>query len=288
MTERILSPDGTQYWDGSTWQHVGPETGSEHYLAATTGTAPQSPTARPSAQLHSPVEQGSRHPASPAAPHPQAQQPVSGVNSWAATKWAWPLALSPSIAFALVGPAAFFSVPDVENLLVIDVISYGVVFALLVACTAACASDIKALRKRGVPVSDAMPAIVFLLYVVGAPVYLIYRTVKARSTWLIPIAWFASVALAFGALYLFTNEDGSFRNPMQPTPALDVPALETDLAAEMRDLGARGVEVDCPDDAAYDDGDMVMCAVTTTSDGPLKIFLEMRNDGYYQWEVQQP
>ena len=42
-----------------------------------------------------------------------------------------------------------------------------------------------------------------------------------------------------------------------------------------------------PDDEAYDDGDMVICDVTTRNGRKSEIVLEICNDGYSTWQVQE-
>lgn len=285
MTERILSPDGTQYWNGSAWLPVEDLALAGAVVTGEAGVTDGSATT--SAATPGPAS----HKTSPNLALPPANfslQSAAGVNSWALTKWAWLLAVSPLVAGVAVGPIALLTLPGPDELVVGDLVIVALGLLVLAACTAACAADVKSLRQRGLSADQSFTAAVLLIYVVGAPAYLIYRTLKARSTWLVPATWFAAVAISFAGGYFLTSEDGTFRNPLVTTPALDVPALESDLAAEVRDMGARGVDVDCPDDEAYADGDMVICDVSTRSDGPLEIVMDMRNDGYYMWEVQQP
>jgi hypothetical protein len=290
MTERILSPDGTQYWNGSTWLPV--EDLAPAGAAAFTGETGAGDENTAIAAATPGLALDTSNPNVGPGKVPPASYPLQGAapsdNSWAFTKWAWLLAVSPLVAGVALGPIVLLTLPGSDDLVVGDFLFASLGLLVLAGCTAACAADVKSLRRRGVSVDQSFTAAVLLLYVVGAPAYLIYRTVKARSTWLVPATWFAAVAFAFAGGYIFTSEDGTFRNPIATTPALDVPALESDLAAELRDLGARGVDVDCPDEEAYADGDMVICDVSTKSDGPLEIVMDMHNDGYYMWEVQQP
>ena len=42
-----------------------------------------------------------------------------------------------------------------------------------------------------------------------------------------------------------------------------------------------------PDDQANDDGDMIICDVTTRNGRKSEIVVEICNDGYFTWQVQE-
>jgi hypothetical protein len=280
-SERILSPDGTQYWDGQAWRPADFETAA-HASPQKSPQGTSQSAAGAAGALEAPTGVGVIPTGAPVAP--SAGGP--SVNAWVATKWAWLLALSPLLAGILIGPLMFVGAGETDVLTVGDLVFYVLGFATLVACTAACSADVKTLRRRGVQADQSFTAAVLLLYVVGAPSYLIYRTVKARSTPLIPITWFVAVLITVALPFVFLNEDGSPRNPFEPTTQFNVPGVEDDLAAELRDLGFPNAEVDCPDNEAYAEGDMVMCTVSNARGLASEVVLEIRNDGYYQWQVQ--
>lgn len=276
-SERILSPDGTQYWDGAAWRPVNVETAqTADQQWPPQGTAGGQPT------FGAPAGTGMIPTAYPTAPPAR----PTGANAWAATKWAWLLALSPLFAGVLTGPLLFASATAGGDTTVGDLLFYVLAFAVLIACAAACSADVKALRRRGVQADQSFTAAVLLLYVVGAPAYLIYRTVKARSTPFIPVTWFVAALVSVALPFMFINEDGTARNPFETTPQFNVPGVESDLATEVQEMGFPNAEVDCPDDEAYAEGDMVICAVTGARGLVSEVVLDIRNDGYYEWQVQ--
>ena len=274
MTERILSPDGTQFWDSSTstWRPV--ETPAT--------PAPVAPEADPASQY--PTAAAHSAPATqlatqrvlppPAAPGVQPDESGPG-NSWAVNKWAWRVALSPFIWGGLVWWLINADAPEW---------SYAAVgFAILVGATFATDQDVRTLGKHGVSAQQAFTAAVLLFYVIGAPAYLIHRTLKARTSAFIPVTWFIGVLFAATPFVLGGFSDGV---DLLESDDVYVPGIEESIAEGLQEGGVRGAVVDCPDGESYDDGDMVICDVTSRSDGEFEVVVEMRNDGYFQWQAQ--
>lgn len=265
MTERILSPDGTQFWDGDTWQPVEADTSTP-----TAGNQPAagSPQSGPSAYG------GQQNlPAPAAAPADPAAGPG---NSWEVNKWAWRVALSALIWGGVVWWLIDNDAPDW---------AYGAAgIVLLIGATFATDRDVRTLKQHGVEAEQAFTAAVLLLYVIGAPAYLIHRTRKARTTPLIPLTWFAGAMLAVTPFLLggFSDTPGLFGS----TEDVNVPGIESSLEDGLKDYGVRGATVDCPDDESYAEGDMVMCDATAPNEGDFEIVLDMRNDGYFEWSAQ--
>lgn len=273
MTERILSPDGTQFWDGAVWQPVeDPTTAGDPATAAPLAPCPAA-AASPPDQQH--TQQPSQQPApfgqQSALPPPAAA--VGPGDSWAVNKWAWRVALSPFVWGGAVWWVGDAGAPEWGYAAV------GIV--LLIGATFATDQDVRTLKKHGVAAEQSFTAAVLLLYLIGAPAYLIHRTRKARTSALIPVTWFIGVLVAVTPFLLGGSSDG-----LLDSTDVYVPGIESSVEDGLQDAGVRGAVVDCPEDESYDDGDMVICDVTSRSDGAFEVVLNMRNDGYFQWQAQ--
>lgn len=146
--------------------------------------------------------------------------------------------------------------------------------ASVVASAVATRRDMRTLNDQSVGTERIFPAAVLLLYVIAAPVYLIYRTRKAGASAFIPVAWF--VSMAFSALSV------AF------VPASQVKGVELDLAGDLSDALGRPVRVDCPNNVDYSVGNTVACDVDNHGDPPHEVVLDMRTHGDFTWEVLQP
>lgn len=258
MSQPILSPDGTQFWDGSAWQPIPSPTPSS------------SPDASHSASPAAAV--------APAAPPPalHAAAPRAGLpNSWAVNKWAWRIALSPLLLFVAAG-ALDPSYPTW--------IAYALGLVVVIGATFAVDRDVRLLKEHGVGAEQSFTAAVLLLYLIGAPAYLIHRTRKAGTTALIPITWFVTALVALSPVVIAATA-GTL--PGETENSADYASeMGLNLESELEDAGAVDPIVTCPDAASYDEGDMVICDVTSTSDGAFEVVVNIRNGGYFEWQVQ--
>ncbi|MBB3041044.1 DUF4333 domain-containing protein [Nocardioides soli] len=123
--------------------------------------------------------------------------------------------------------------------------------------------DSQQLKKGGVNVSPGAALLI--------PLYLILRTVRARSTPAVPILWFASFGaavigqLTFAASYQF---DGEW--------------IEPDIAEWATNQGAGEVDVDCPTKWVHADEE-VRCTVTDGAGNTASVIATLGDDGYYSW-----
>lgn len=199
-----------------------------------------------------------------------------GTHPWSGTawvpvnqtnRWAWGIALAPLAWGAALAVWAITAPPTAWVVLI-------AMAASVVASAVATRGDVRTLNNQSVGTERSFPAAVLLLYIIAAPVYLIYRTRKAGTSACIPVAWF--VAMAFSALSVAFF------------PASEVKGVELDLAGDLSDALGRPVRVDCPNNADYSVGNRVACDVDNHGDPPHEVVLEMRTDGGYTWKVQQP
>ena len=181
--------------------------------------------------------------------------------------WAWGIALAPLVwGAALVWWA--ITVPST---------AWVVLFAIaasVVASAVATRRDVRTLRSHSVGIDRSFPAAVLLLYIIAAPAYLIYRTRKAGTSAVIPVAWFVAMAVSVMSVAFI--------------PASDAKGVELDLAQDLSDVLRRPVRVDCPNDADYSVGSRVVCDVDNHGDPPHEVVLVMRANGDYSWEIKQP
>lgn len=282
MTEqRILSPDGTQFWDGSAWQPV-PETllspdGTHRWDGAAwlpVHAIPHGSSTDGGEETHATPSSGGTPGGSVAQAVPAGAAGGGGQpnNTWAANRWAWRIALSP---LALLGASPLLG----QGYPTWTPFAAGAVVAI--AATLFVDLDVKSLKARGVHAEQSFTALVLLLYVIGAPVYLIHRTTKARTSALIPVVWFVCAVVGFGGV--------AFSGSVLPSLAgsnADVTSIELGVEDALGENGISDAVVDCPGDASYGDGDMVICDATSPGEGDFEILLNMRNDGYFQWQVQ--
>lgn len=282
MTEqRILSPDGTQFWDGSAWQPVPATPLSPDGTHRWDGNAWLPVQAASHGSSADGGQDAHATPPSGGAPHGLAAQAVpAGAaggggqpdNTWGANKWAWRIALSP---LAFLGASLLLG----QGYPTWAPLAAGATIAI--AATFFVDMDVKSLKARGVHAEQSFTALVLLLYVIGAPVYLIHRTTKARTSALIPVAWFVCAAVTFGGLAL----SGGVL-PSLGGSNVDVTSIELGIEDALSENGISDAVVACPSDASYGDGDMVICDATSPGEGDFEISLNMRNDGYFEWQVQ--
>jgi hypothetical protein len=179
----------------------------------------------------------------------------------AETKWAWLLAVTPAIFLlmnavaALLGGAAGAQAP-------LSGAAIGLVVGLVL-------QDSKALAKAGVRVSKWWGVLLL-------PVYLVLRTVRARSSIGIPLVWFALMVgyVAGSGALLYAVESGTASTsapgaalsagepqpgpttaPAKPVPsgaATPTPAPFTPTAS-VEQLGGADVDIECWATGAYGD-----------------------------------
>lgn len=127
--------------------------------------------------------------------------------------------------------------------------------------------DTKRLERRGIHSGAGWALLV--------PVYLILRTIRAKSTPAIPIVWFAAFGLSilgaftFAAAYEF---DESF--------------AETSISQWLKENGSGGgISVDCPDTGYVRAGDSVRCSASDGAGSSLDVEVTVEQDGYYSWQA---
>ena len=189
-----------------------------------------------------------------------ARAPVHQTN-----KWAWGIALAPLVWGAALVWWTITAPPS----------GWGVTFAMaasVVASAVATRRDVRTLRNHSPGTERSFPVAVLLLYVIAAPVYLIYRTRKASTSALIPVAWFMCMAVSvFSVAFV---------------PASEVKGVELDLAEDLYVSTSRAMRVDCPNDADYSVGSSVVCHVDNHGEPPHEVVVEMGANGDYTWEVK--
>lgn len=199
-----------------------------------------------------------------------------GTRDWSGTawvpvnqtnRWAWGIALAPLAWGAALVWWAIAEPPTAWVVLI-------AMAASVVASAVAARRDIRTLNNQSVRTERSLPVGVLLLYVIAAPVYLIYRTRKAGTSAFIPAAWFVSMALSALSVAF--------------VPASEVKGVELDLAGDLSDALGRPVRVDCPNNADYSVGNTILCDVANHGDPPHVVVVDMRPNGDYTWRVQQP
>ena len=314
MTERIISPDGTQFWDGAAWQPLADSL--DQATAATVPAAPGTypPGAYPPGPYAMHAHAPSPYPAGPypAGPYPPGHYPPGAYpqpaawsgghptqaygtppatgpvpqpagapdNSWAANQWAWAIALSP-LSYAAVALLTWDQA---------DVVFWLAGFAIVVAATIACGLDVRALRKRGVPADAAFTLLMMVFYLIGAPAYLIYRSRKAGTSPAPPITWFATTA-AVAIAFVLTVPGAAPSDPAPVYDTLDTPVIasEGELESSLKDeFASDGVNaiINCPSGASYAWGSRVVCEAMPMGDSYVKVVVNIRNDGRYTWRVR--
>jgi len=181
--------------------------------------------------------------------------------------WAWVVALAPLVWGAAL---VWWTIAAPRT-------GWVVTFAMaasVVASAVATRHDVRGLTNHRAATQRGFPAAVLLLYPIAAPAYLIYRTRKAGTSARVPVAWFVCMAISVVSVAF--------------VPASDVKRVELDLAQELSDVPSRPMRVDCPNDADYSAGSKVVCDVDNHGDPPHEVVVEMRADGHFTWEVQQP
>lgn len=180
-------------------------------------------------------------------------------------RWAWGIAMAPLVWGAALVWWTITAPPT----------GWGVMFAMaasVVASAVATRRDVRTLGNHSARTERSFPTAVLLLYVIAAPVYLIYRTRKASTSALIPVAWFVCVAASvFSVAFV---------------PASEVKRVELDLSQDLSVVTSRPMRVDCPNDADYSPGSRVVCHVENHGDRPHDVVVEMRANGDHTWEVQ--
>ena len=186
--------------------------------------------------------------------------PVNQTN-----KWAWGIALAP-LAWGAALVWWTITAPPTGW-----VVTFTIA-ASVVASAVATRRDVRTLRNHSAGTERSFPAAVLLLYLIAAPVYLIYRTRKACASAVIPVAWFVCMAISVVSVAF--------------VPASEVKRVELDLTQDLSDVPSRPMRVDCPNDADYSAGSRVVCDVDNYGNPPHEVVVEMRANGDYTWEVQ--
>lgn len=195
----------------------------------------------------------------------KADQPGSGTASTPTSvdtvrpdsTYAWAIALLP---LALV--AIQYLAPSVGA-------STGLIVAAFVATVVLCFLDMQRLKHSGV---EAPPDIAVLL----VPLYLIARTVRAKSTPAIPLVWF--VAFGFSILASFT---------FAAAYSFDDTVLENQIEQWFEtNQGVTGASVNCPSDVTGRAGDTFDCTARDES-GSVTVRVLIGDGGTYTWQVVQ-
>jgi hypothetical protein len=174
--------------------------------------------------------------------------------------FAWTLAVSPIIAAIL--PLAFPTIDEAS--------AFGA--AVLLNSVLAIA-DQSRLSKVGVNIN-------LLWALLLVPVYLIVRTVKAKSTPAIPVVWCAAVLVSLVlANWSLVTGPGAV--------SMDSPLLERQITEAIRSQSGEAVEVTCPVDVEAAVGSSFPCDVEA-SDGWYHAYVTVTaEDGSYTWTLTQ-
>jgi hypothetical protein len=112
------------------------------------------------------------------------------------------------------------------------------------------------------------------------PVYLIVRTVKAKSTPAVPVVWFVCLFASF----VVANVTAT------PGPVtMDSHKVESQLARAVRAQYGVRVDVSCPANPVVPVGDNFSCDVTAPVDGSTaSVYVTVTDsDGRYTWVLTQ-
>ena len=167
--------------------------------------------------------------------------------------FAWTLAAAP-LLFAFL-PLAF---PNIDGATAF--------WVAVIVNTVLAIADASRLNRAGAHIS-------LLLAWFVIPVYLIVRTIKAKSTPAIPVVWF----VAFFASLIIGNQTG----PVTFDQHLVERQLETTIKQR---IGERPM-VDCPQDTAAPVGESFWCDLTA-SDGTYQVKVTViDSDGNFEWHI---
>lgn len=232
-----------RYWDGQNWTaHVAPNDAPTH---AGTQAAPASAV---------PALSGVAGPGAPASPPSGPSLRILGQQKPADERaFAWTLAALP-LAWVVVD----YAFPQLSYSRATFLVGW-----ILAGWLAA--RDAQKLHENGAKAPSAWWG--FLL----PPVYLIQRTLRAKSTPFIPILWFAAAGLYAASLFTFNNvwEFNDF------TESSEIEAWFSE-----RDIDA---DVTCPTDWVRP-GDTFTCTAVADGDEVL-VRVSVEKDGMYSWEV---
>lgn len=169
--------------------------------------------------------------------------------------FAWAMALAPLLAFA-----GLYVLPGLE---VLGVLSFGLAVLTVILAFL----DAARLQRAGVEISAAWSLLL-------GGVYLIVRTVRAKSTPALPVVWFATSAVAVVASFTFAA-----------VISYDESDVEGEIESWASDNGASGTTVDCPHDLAGRVDDTMTCFARVPGvRGQSVVTVTIADEGY-TWEL---